>query len=253
MTHPVALGLWSALALVDAIVLSRRAAGALSTPLSAPWAWNSFAIAAGIAVAALVLWRRQMARGNRLRDRWPEAATVVLPFVWSLCFAPGLTPFAWGGLLAGWGLLVTATGLTGVWLKEGCEPASERRSPMDVDESIPLVAPQPSTLNPQPASDVTHWQKRIRIDDGEMIEGAAHVHFLAGQKESLLHLSFCPPFAGVPEVHAEDSLGGALDIRAEAVHPFGARLSVRRTAAFDSAESREIAFSAIPQNSANGE
>jgi len=74
---------------------------------------------------------------------------------------------------------------------------------------------QPSTLPPPTG-------KAARGRRPELIEGEAQVHFSPGQKEAVVHLSFCPPFPVVPEVHGEDALGDDLEIE-RSVHTFGAR------------------------------
>ncbi len=75
---------------------------------------------------------------------------------------------------------------------------------------------------------MTQWMSRRNTDEGEVVEGWARVEFSAGQRDATVHLSFCPPLGGRPDIQTEDLDGSDLEIRIPAVFPFGARLSVRR-------------------------
>ena len=79
--------------------------------------------------------------------------------------------------------------------------------------------------------DLTQWLKRSLTEDGDLIEGGVRVDFAQGQRETTVHVSFCPPFQSIPEVTTEDLNGDDLEIRVAAVFPFGVRLSVRRPGA----------------------
>ena len=237
------LGIWFGLSLIDAMVLSRRWSGALTVPLSAPLAAGSCLVISAVSVAALVFWRLS---GPELspRMRWlPGISALVWPVLWGAAFSPGLSAFAWGGLAACAGMLFAATGLVCLWVGaegEACETASERDGVMEEGGS---------RSGGEFAG--TDWQRRVRLDEGEAIEGSARVTFAAGQKEALIHLAFCPPFSRVPELHTEDSEGGDLEIRVEAIYPFGARLSVRRSSPFDATASYDVAYMATePEQSA---
>ncbi|MEI8017137.1 MAG: hypothetical protein WCH39_03005 [Schlesneria sp.] len=99
--------------------------------------------------------------------------------------------------------------------------------------------------------DVTHWLTRSKTSDGEIIEGGTRVEFADGQRDVTVHISFCPPFTCVPTIDTEDLDGNGLEIRVAAVFPFGARLTVRRSAVSkseytaNSARSGRIGFVAI--------
>jgi hypothetical protein len=235
------LSLWTGLAWADAILWSRRLVGVMTVPLPAVLALGSSLIIAAAAIAALVCWRETDRNWFPRAAWWPELITLVITLLWGLAVGAGTSPFTIGGLIATWGMLIVAVGLVHGWFPESvCELASDVGVP---DQTIKVSDPQLSTLNPQPPS---HWQKRLVVDGGEMIEGEALVEFQPGQKEAVLHLSFCPPLTVVPEVHGEDARGGDVEIRAESVHTFGARLSIRRSAGLDSAESRQISYVAVP-------
>ncbi len=113
---------------------------------------------------------------------------------------------------------------------------------------------EPDSTDFSQPDDVTHWLKRSKIVDGEIIEGGVRVEFADGQRDVTVHISFCPPFANVPKIETEDLDGNGLEIRVAAAFPFGARLTVRRPAvsksehALDSSRSGRIGFVVIASN-----
>ena len=89
---------------------------------------------------------------------------------------------------------------------------------------------------------LTSWMSRRLTTDGELIEGWVRVHFSGGQREAVVHVAFCPPLAGPPEIETEDLDGVGLEIRVAAVFPFGGRLSVRRSGPLDDPQTDRIGF-----------
>jgi hypothetical protein len=94
----------------------------------------------------------------------------------------------------------------------------------------------------------TLWLSRRLTDDGELIEGWVRIQFVAGQRETLVHVAFCPPLAGNPELETEDLDGVGLEIRVAAVFPFGARISVRRSGSLDERHLDRVGFVAHSQS-----
>lgn len=100
-----------------------------------------------------------------------------------------------------------------------------------------------SELSDEESDDnLTLWLSRRLIEDGEQIEGWVRVDFAPGQRETLVHVSFCPPLSGTPKIETEDLDGTGLEIRVAAAFPFGARLSVRRSDLLDEPHSDRIGF-----------
>lgn len=95
----------------------------------------------------------------------------------------------------------------------------------------------------------TLWLSRRVTDEGELIEGWVRIHFAEGQRETVVHVAFCPPLAGSPELETEDLEGVGLEIRVAAVFPFGARLSVRRSGSLEDRHSDRVGF--VAQSQAN--
>lgn len=237
--------LWSGSMLLDGVVWSRHLAGAMTVPLSTAVVWGSSLVVSAMALYALVCWRETKAALFPHREWWPELLTLTLPLMWGLALGPQSSPLTWGGLSALWGMMIVAVGLVELWFPR----LDAARTDDELAGEVTAAGEASTTADGSRNADQAHatqFQRRLIVDGVEVIEGEATADFLPGQKEAILHLSFCPPFSAVPDVQAEDALGGDLEIRAEVVHPFGARLSVRRASGIEAAESRQVSYLASP-------
>lgn len=98
---------------------------------------------------------------------------------------------------------------------------------------------------------VTQWMTRSRTDHEDRIVGGVRVTFEGGQRDTTIHLAFCPPFVTAPTITCEDSDRNKLQITVAASFAFGARLLIRRSASSNHAtnpdsttESCRIGFTA---------
>ncbi len=82
--------------------------------------------------------------------------------------------------------------------------------------------------DPGEDGDALQSLSRRRTTDADILEGTVLAEFAQNQREIQVHLSICPPFAGVPEVWLENIDGQDWDLKSAATYPFGLRLSVRR-------------------------
>lgn len=124
-------------------------------------------------------------------------------------------------------------------LEEAADERTEERERLDEVscetslDDVPLTESAAARLfkvSAEPFSeDVTQWLTRSRSCEGEQISGGVRVEFAPGERDVIVHLSFCPAFNGVPQIETEDFDGAGLEIRVAAVFPFGARLTVRQT------------------------
>jgi len=57
-----------------------------------------------------------------------------------------------------------------------------------------------------------------------------HCPLAPGQRTGSVHVAFCPPFAGIPKVTAEQISGPPARVRVGVVLPHGARVDVRLAA-----------------------
>ena len=73
-------------------------------------------------------------------------------------------------------------------------------------------------------------QQLVRSFDptlGETIHGKWRARFQSGQRNESVHLSFCPPLAGSPNLEVETVSGPAASTKPSLVVPHGARIDIR--------------------------
>lgn len=110
------------------------------------------------------------------------------------------------------------------------EEFEERDLEMEFDLERSISIDQPSVIPEESiSSDVTQWLTRSSTADAEIIEGGVRIDFADGQRDATIHISFCPPLTGVPEITTEDLDGRDLEVRVSAAFPFGVRFAVRRS------------------------
>ncbi len=99
---------------------------------------------------------------------------------------------------------------------------------------------------PHPASnpDTTQWMSRSQVDGLDVAEGSFRVRFAAGQRLAPVHLPFSPPLADTPEFECEPADDSDLRFRTTAVHAYGVRIEVSRSAGCDEEAIVEVAWMA---------
>ncbi len=70
--------------------------------------------------------------------------------------------------------------------------------------------------------------RATQSDGSETIEGTVTLRFAAGQQIGVVHLPFCPPLAGQPEVNCYLLEDRPVRLRVTATHTYGVRLEARR-------------------------
>ena len=132
------------------------------------------------------------------------------------------------------------------WIPDSTEKLDEAEEEV-VEKSVSTVrlsefgaepAKKTDSFFESPASDVTQWLTRSHTAEGEIIEGGFRVDFQAGQRDSTIHVSFCPPFSQTPKISTRDLDDANLEIQVAASFPFGARLTVRRSGQTKSSENQ---------------
>lgn len=186
-----------ALVVFAVVLLLRRSAGAFVVPLTPSAALACGSVLGGIAAAIGC-------------GRFRSTPLCVLNGVAMLtaCAAlslPGMTPSAAASL---W---LPAIGGLAIVL------GSRRRTPLKRSESSQPVAVDDAVLT----------LVRRTTTEFDECRGTARAVFTAGQKSAAIHLSFCPPFAGLPT--AEVAVVDATDasVRPQQLYPYAARLEVR--------------------------
>jgi hypothetical protein len=101
-------------------------------------------------------------------------------------------------------------------------------------KTAPLLATPENPAEPAARDfdpDCSLWMSRVRRPNGEdYLEGVAAAEFASRQKQTSVHLAFCPPFASTPEVACTADEAGSVRLKIGAVYPYGARIDLKRTA-----------------------
>ena len=138
------------------------------------------------------------------------------------------------------GLNAAGSIASGNFISEPAPVDSEPNEPEATEfEPVELEGDEQET---EASEDITQWMSRRATDDGEVIEGWMRVTFAVGQREATIHVSFCPPLAGTPEIETEDLAGVDLEIRVASAFPFGLRMAVRRSGSTHEAHTARIGF-----------
>ncbi|PHR99509.1 MAG: hypothetical protein COA78_24920 [Blastopirellula sp.] len=110
------------------------------------------------------------------------------------------------------------------------EPPSEPE-PSPADENTPTwrfdepSEPAPHIL-PQ---NVTQELTRAVEDGTEVLHGQVRAEFAADQRHESIHVAFCPPLDGIPEVELMQLEGPEVSVKPAVVQPHGARFDLQRS------------------------
>jgi hypothetical protein len=233
------------------VLLWRRVAGFLTSPLPWPALLLLGVLVAAIAAAIRAAWRLRSPEGplgplDAVVAAVPSTAVLAAGLAVSL---PGTSPV---GLALLWGILIG----------EECwfwGPVSwrrrlfRRRSSSNVRGVAPGSTPRetghpitPIALPEQPPAESVYQQlTRSRQSDGrEVLAGWLRVPMAAGQRSANVHVAFCPPFARTPRVEVAQLDGPSARIKTVQVLPFGARFDLKLAAFSDEAAAVLLQFSA---------
>ncbi len=91
-----------------------------------------------------------------------------------------------------------------------------------------LAVPQSITSPHRLAKEVTQQLTRSVSPDGcDVLAGWLRLEFAPRQRISNLHVAFCPPFIGTPELTALQLEGPEARIKIAQLLPYGARLELK--------------------------
>ncbi|HUQ72319.1 MAG TPA: hypothetical protein VM165_22525 [Planctomycetaceae bacterium] len=241
----LAVGVWTGLALIAAMLWSRRFAGEFigPVPVGLIVLWTAFVSAAS--AAAWWLYRTELsASDNRLKPRL-TAVAAALAFFTSWAGAPGLTPLQTGVFIGLWCL----AGLLAWSVREG--ESLWATVPPETSSSSPVMEPAPQLSDVETGdesaedADAIQTMSRRSSEEGEVIEGVVRVILPPGDRDATVHLSFCPPLATTPTVELEDVDGLGWELKVAAAYPFGLRLQIRRGRLCDEEMIGRIAYWAL--------
>lgn len=256
----LAVAIWTVLSLADAVLVSRRISGGFVSPIPGFLAFFTAALVALASWSAWYLYAAGSSPQPRSRRLISQALAVAVTLLWAWPISAGAAPLTVGLLAAVVLLHVAAIALheteadflTIVRPNLFIVPAMTTREPTVT--AISPAAPDSFTvldaLNESSGEELmeetddsqTLWLSRHVTEAGEEIEGWVRVHFALGQRETTVHVSFCPPLGSTPELETEDLEGVGLEIRIAATFPFGARLAVRRSGPLDESHTDRIGF-----------
>jgi hypothetical protein len=269
----LAIWIWSVLLVADVVLITRQLSGDFQNPLNTLLAAATTMSIAGAAWAARFLYAFDsresvgtMARADAVAfvgPYVPLTLTIAAPLLWVLALLPSVSAVTCG-ILIGVLLLQVLAGSVLDFQRPGLSHESVNRSGVVAEvpsldrhepsvETVPMTVGRPidSTIDEDSKIEEfadegddlqTLWLCR-RSDEGvEQVEGWMRVPFAAGQRETTVHLSFCPPLSVAPQIETEDLDGVGLEIRVAAVYAYGARLSVRRSGRLDERKVDRIGF-----------
>jgi hypothetical protein len=229
---------------VAAIVLWRRAAGALHEPAGPP-----LGLAVGIVAASLAAAVRLAPRDTLRLARWQRLAWAAAPSLGLLTLGASLSVagMSWPAMAAMWGPML----IEEAWAVGRHDRAlRDQHSSVQPHEPAPLLGPAfglitASLAEPEADGQVTQQLTRSRADDGsEVLAGWLRLAFEPGQRQATAHLAFCPPFAQVPELDVRQIEGPAARVKTGQVLPYGARLEVKLNVAAEHPLDIRLRFSA---------
>jgi hypothetical protein len=225
------------------------------------------------ALAAFLLIRRAAGAINQPLPFWPLAATAVAVIMWVWCVrfvyaqvAESRPVFSHhiDRLLATWLPLLTLASIAVacsypgrrvvdwlVWLPVIVASAAAPRLTAKRRQQPRLpVIPSLSAGDPIEESG-TLLQQLIRTRDAngcEVVHGKLAAEFVAGQRTTIVHVGFCPPFERLPQVEAEVVDGPDASVQVAQMLHNGARLEVRLPEA--AAEAVNVSLEIVAHESA---
>lgn len=242
-----AVGLWVLINLPAFVVLC-RSSGPLQ-PLSSAGAAGLALLLTTLGLAAGGLWCSVEEPCEEFREIvWRKVwqgllNTFPLAVVWDTSVPPG-APFT-AAITISLGVVLLSATLLGRWW--------EFAPPIPLPATLaPAVAALPAGVVPQsPISQVwdpelsddpelqdeshspafpkgTHWQTRCTDAGHEVIEGVAIARLPAGQKQLQLHIAFCPPLSGPPQVEHDFPDDTPVRSKVAATYSYGIRMEIRR-------------------------
>jgi hypothetical protein len=263
----LAAALWTATTIMAAVIVSRRLGGHIADGLHPVPTTALVALLTGLNMAAAALLNSAAAgSATPVGPRWTATlavflATLVPPF------AMGVFLLAIGSA-TGFSALVTLTLLCAVamlvWDSEICiltsadEQQGDRAETLrpvkaidqftatreleitespeteahETDEPFPLDEFGEADADDSAVGDGQAFSQSMsratQSDGSETIEGTVALRFDAGQQIGVVHLPFCPPLAGQPEVSCYLLEDRPVRLRVTATHTYGVRLEARR-------------------------
>jgi hypothetical protein len=238
----------------------RRLSGALVSPLSPVLLIPSGLLAGASALGIRSIWQRP---ADRIASTYGKPVLDILLGASLLIFAAALSlpgTNAWG--LGFFWFFIAAEEIwawrprASAWLQNSWNKKGAIRH-IRLDSAMPAMPRvEPAETSPaavaallkspdRHAKDVTQQLIRSMSADGsEVLSGWLRLDFAPHQRIGNLHVAFCPPFAGMPELTVSQIDGPGARIKIAQLLPYGARLDLKLVAFSEESASVLVQFSA---------
>ena len=87
--------------------------------------------------------------------------------------------------------------------------------------------------------------RQLTEQGNECIEGTIQIAFCPGQKQTAIHIPFCPPLSEKPKVQCEPAEDVPIRFKVALARPYGMRIEAKRTGEIDAECSVQVRFSAV--------
>ena len=243
----LAIGIWSGLTIIAVVVLSRKLNGAFGQQPHdlAACLIAFFAMTLGVTANILFQLTKRTAT-NPASSIVAGVITLVPPIVLGVALLSSrsttavtflVTLFVFGSAV------VVVSGEKSVQMRPPKKMGTIRLLSHESD-----VASLGQTTSPEVSLDetVSQWMTRKALSTGDdRLEGAIKVRLDARQQQANIHIPFSPPFSIPPQIDCDVLNDCPVRLKVRAVHPFGARIELRRSAATQTEETVEVGFRAI--------
>jgi hypothetical protein len=273
----LSLTIWSVISLVAAVLLSRRVAGAFRAETGAAVPCLASTAAVLVSLAAHAIWRTT-ATNPSLRKRTVAATlTLIPPLILGAALWTSPSAFIAGYFGALLGLSALATIVIGDF-NSSAIPVTQlftiaRRQPSAsspiteqsaAGESHPDTPHASSSMMAASSADlslevdesdedqggegdpsVLQWLTRRLLPDGaEAVEGSVRIHFGAGERFAVAHVSFNPPLSERPNAECQVLVDFDGRVRIGVARAYGLRIEARRAESTPRPVSVDVGFSA---------
>ncbi len=243
----LAIGIWSGLTIIAVVVLSRKLNGAFGQQPHdvAACLIAFFAMTLGV-IANILFQLTKRTATNPASSIVAGVITLVPPIVLGVALLSSrsttavtflVTLFVFGSAV------VVVSGEKSMQMRPPTQMGTIRLLSHESD-----VASLGQTTSPEVSLDetVSQWMTRKALSTGDdRLEGAIKVRLDAGQRQANIHIPFSPPFSIPPQIDCDVLNDCPVRLKVRAVHPFGARIELRRSAATQTEETVEVGFRAV--------
>lgn len=213
------------LATTAVLLLIRRMSGALQKSLDPPALIITGLMLATVLYGLRSVWRRLP---QPVTHTWFGRIVSSIPTVsWIVLLATLTYPTVFSpDSIFCWSLLLTADVFARVGLHE--HRTLWRKTPSTLAEADEPTMGKLDLANPCDEQQVIQQLTRIRQADGsDLLYGHLRAVWQPGEKSQAVHVAFCPPFSGTPQLDVGQVDGPQVQIKVAQLLPYGVRLEVR--------------------------